>query len=141
MIPDVAPTVEALAQRVGSLAVTLHRLDADVGGASLATLEQRLESLRAEAGTDPSPEQERRIGLIERQRASISALAGQRKLLSEHLESASLALRNMRLDLLKLRSSGLGTALSDLTKATLVARALSRDIGFAVDALREVKRL
>jgi serine/threonine protein kinase len=141
MIPDVAPTVEALAQRVGSLALTLHRLDADVGGASLPSLEQRLESLRAEAGGAPSTEQERRIALLERQRASISELAGRRETLAAQLESASLTLRNLRLDLLKLRSSGLGNALSDLANATQEARALSRDIGYAVDALREVKRL
>ena len=35
MIPDIRPTVDALAQRVGSVATTLHRLDADVSGASL----------------------------------------------------------------------------------------------------------
>jgi hypothetical protein len=61
--------------------------------------------------------------------------------LAAQLESAGLALQNLRLDLLKLRSSGLGSALSDVTNATQEARALSRDIGHAVDAVREVKRL
>jgi serine/threonine-protein kinase len=141
MIPDVGPTVEALAQRVGSLALTLHRLDADVGGSSLTTLEQRIASLRAEAGPQPSTEQERRIALLDRQRASIGELTERRGVLAAQLESAGLALQNLRLDLLKLRSSGLGSALSDVTNATQEARALSRDIGHAVDAVREVKRL
>jgi serine/threonine protein kinase len=141
MIPDVGPTVEALAQRVGSLALTLHRLDADVGGSSLTTLEQRLTSLRAEAGLTPSAEQERRIALLDRQRASIGELTERREVLAAQLESAGLALQNLRLDLLKLRSSGLGSAIMDVTNATQEARALSRDIEHAVDAVREVKRL
>ena len=141
MIPDVGPTVEALAQRVGSLALTLHRLDADVGGASVGTLEQRLAALRAESGPAPSPEQERRISLLERQRSTIGELAERRGVLAAQLESAGLALQNLRLDLLKLRSSGLGSAMSDVANATQEARALSRDIGHAVDAVREVKGL
>jgi serine/threonine-protein kinase len=141
MIPDVGPTVEALAHRVGSLALTLHRLDADVGGASVTLLEARLTALRAEAGEHPSPEQERRIALLDRQRVTIGELAERRGVLAPQLESASLALQNLRLDLLKLRSSGLGSALSDVANATQEAKALSRDIGHAVDAVREVKRL
>jgi hypothetical protein len=141
MIPDVAPTVDALAERVGALATTLHRLDSDVGGASLQTLEARLAVLRAEAGSDPSAEQERRIALLARQRASIAELSERRSVLAHQLESAGLALQNLRLDLLKLRSSGLDTAMSDVASATQEARALSRDIGNAVDAVREVRRL
>jgi serine/threonine-protein kinase len=141
MIPDVLPTVIALAERVGSLATTLHGLDADVSGASIASLEQRLAALRAEAADPPTPEQERRITLLERQRATIGELAERRRVLASQLESAGLALRNLRLDLLKLRSSGLGTAMSDLNSATQEARAISREIGHAVDAVAEVKRL
>jgi serine/threonine protein kinase len=141
MIPDVGPTVEALAQRVGSLALTLHRLDADVGGSSLVTLEQRIVALRAESGPTPSTEQERRIALLGRQRATIAELSERRGVLAAQLESAGLALQNLRLDLLKLRSSGLESAMSDVTNATQEARALSREIGHAVDAVREVRRL
>ena len=141
MIPDVLPTVIALSERVGSLATTLHGLDADVSASSVSSLEQRLKSLRAEAGETPSPEQERRIALLERQRATIAELTDRRRVLASQLESAWLALRNLRLDLLKLRSSGLGSAMSDLSSATQEARAISRDIGHAVDAVGEVRRL
>jgi hypothetical protein len=141
MIPDVGPTVDALAERVGALALTLHRLDADLGGSSLPTLEQRVAALRAEAGPEPTPEQERRLTLLDRQRASIAELTERRRVLAAQLESAGLALQNLRLDLLKLRSSGLGAAMSDVTSATQEARALSREIGHAVDAVREVKDL
>lgn len=141
MIPDVGPTVDALAERVGSLALTLHRLDLDLGGAALPTLEKRVAALRAEAGPEPTPEQERRITLLERQRASIAELTERRSVLATQLESASLALQNLRLDLLKLRSSGLGSSMSDVANATQEARALSREIGNAIDAVKEVRRL
>ena len=141
MIPDVGPTVDALAERVGALALTLHRLDQDLGGASLPTLEQRSTRCAPSRDPTPTPEQERRITLLERQRASIAELTERRGVLAAQLESAALALQNLRLDLLKLRSSGLGSAMSDVANATQEARALSRDIGHAVDAVKEVKRL
>jgi serine/threonine protein kinase len=141
MIPDVLPTVVALSDRVGTLAQTLHRLDSDVSSASVGSLEQRLAALRAESGDSPTLEQERRIALLERQRATIGELVERRHVLAAQLESAVLALQNLRLDLLKLRSSGLGSVMSDLSSATQDARAISRDIGHAVDAVAEVKRL
>ena len=141
MIPDVAPTVDALAERVGALATTLHRLDADVGSAPVQALEARLAVLKAETRGAASAEQERRIALLERQRASIGELAERRSVLAAQFESAGLALQNLRLDLLKLRSSGLESAMSDVASATQEARALSREIGNAVDAVREVRRL
>jgi len=141
MIPDVLPTVISLAERVGSLATTLHGLDADVNAASVTSLDQRIATLKAEAGNEPSAEQERRIALLERQRATIAELMERRGTLAGQLESASLALHNLRLDLIKLRSSGLGNAMSDLTSATQEARAISREIGHAVDAVGEVRRL
>ncbi|MDQ2664541.1 MAG: protein kinase [Gemmatimonadota bacterium] len=141
MIPDVAPTVDALAERVGALATTLHRLDADIAGSSMRSLDLRLAALKAETKGSPTTEQERRIALLERQRSSIGELAERRSVLSSQLESAGLALQNLRLDLLKLRSSGLESAMTDVASATQEARALSREIGNAVDAVREVRRL
>lgn len=138
MIPDVAPTTTALVERIGALALTLHRLDADVAAAPLETLEARLAELRTEAGEEPHPEQARRLALLERQRATVSELLDRRDTLRGRLDSAVLALRNIRLDLLKLRSSGLAVAMNDVSSATQEARALSREIGYAVDALREV---
>ncbi len=141
MIPDVAPTVDALAERVGALATTLHRLDQDIGGSSMKLIEAKLAALRAESKGSPTAEQERRIGLLERQRASITELTDRRAALVTQLESAALALQNLRLDLLKLRSSGLESAMTDVASATQEARALSREIANAVDAVREVKGL
>ena len=55
--------------------------------------------------------------------------------------SAGLALGNLRLDLITFQSSGLQTALSDVSTATPDARALSRDIDALLDAAAEMKSL
>ncbi|HYL26201.1 MAG TPA: hypothetical protein VEW74_00130, partial [Candidatus Nitrosotalea sp.] len=61
--------------------------------------------------------------------------------LLEQYESAALMLRNLTLDLLKVRSSGLEAALSGITSATQEARALSREIGYVLSAADELKAM
>jgi serine/threonine protein kinase len=138
MIPDVTPTVDALATRVGSLATMLHRLDADVSGASLGALDARIAALATEPATT---DQERRLALLQRQRTSLRDLLERRRSLETQLESAGLMLQNLKLDLLKLRSSGIGSAIEDNTSATQEARALSRDIGHVLEAAEDLKNI
>jgi serine/threonine protein kinase len=136
LIPDVSPTIDALAERVGALAFSLHRLDEDVTPDALAALDRRI----AEARTPPgSPDREKTIALLERQRATLADLLGRREVMTAQLESASLMLQNMRLDLLALRSAGVQSVLNDVTSATQEARALSRDIQIALEAAREIR--
>ena len=138
MIPDIGPTVDALAQRVGALATTLHRLDGDVSGASLGSLDQRIAVLETET---PTAERDRRISLLQRQRTSLRDLLERRRSLADQLESTNLMLQNLKLDMLKFRSSGIGSAIEDQTSATQEARALSRDIGHVVQAAEELRKL
>jgi serine/threonine protein kinase len=138
MIPDIGPTVDALAQRVGALATTLHRLDGDVSGASLGSLDQRIAALETET---PTTERDRRLALLQRQRTSLRDLLERRRSLDDQLESAVLMLQNLKLDMLKFRSSGVGSAIEDQTSATQEARALSREIGHVVQAAEELRKL
>jgi serine/threonine-protein kinase len=138
LIPDVGPTVNALAERVGSLATTLHRLDADVSGASLGALDERIASLATETET---AERERRLALLRRQRSSLHDLLERRRSLAIQLESAGLMLQNLKLDLLKFRSAGVGSSIEDVSTATQEARALSRDIGNLVEASDDLRKL
>ena len=64
---------------------------------------------------------------------------GRRSTLVSQLESASLMLQNMRLDLIALRSAGVQSVLNDVSSATQEARALSREIGHVLDAAKEVR--
>jgi len=138
LIPDVSPTVDALATRVGSLATMLHRLDADVSGTSLGALDSRIAALSTEP---PTADQERRLSLLQRQRSSLRELLERRRTLESQLESAGLMLQNLKLDLLKLRSSGIGSTIEDNTSATQEARALSRDIGHVLEAAEDLKNI
>lgn len=138
LVPDISPTVDALAQRVGSVATTLHRLDADVSGASLGSLDERIASLATEPET---AERERRLSLLQRQRASLHELLERRRSLANQMESAGLMLQNLKFDLLKLRSSGIGSVIEDQSSATQEARALSREIGLLVEASDDLKKL
>ena len=142
LIPDVAPTVNALVDRVRSLAGSLHRLEADVSPEQLARLDVRVaEAERELAATGAASDRERKLALLHRQQATLRELLQRRATLLGQLESAGLALQNLRLDLVKLRSSGIGSSLADLTHATQEARALSRDIGHVLDAAAEVRRI
>ncbi|MFI5245021.1 MAG: hypothetical protein ACHQQR_07330, partial [Gemmatimonadales bacterium] len=139
MLPEIQPTVDALVERICSLAQGLHQLDADASPAAIATLERRIAD--AKAGPPDAPDLERRLQLLERQHATLKDLAARRVAVAEQLERASLVLQTMKLDLFKLRSSGLDARLDASTGATQEARALSTDIGRVIDAANEVRKL
>jgi serine/threonine protein kinase len=138
LLPDLESTVNALLERVAQLAQMLHRLDPNVDPRQVEELDARLADLGSESG---SPEGERRIALLRRQRATLAELGLRRAALARQLDSAGLALGNLRLDLIKLRSSGLQSAFSDVSSATQEVRALSRDIDVMLDAVAEVRSL
>jgi serine/threonine-protein kinase len=138
LLPDIVPTVNGLVERVAHLARTLHRLDEDIDPRLKEEIDARI--VEAERAPD-SAEAQRRLGLLRRQRGTLEDLEQRRAALAHQLDNAGLALGNLRLDLLKLRSSGLQSALSDVSTATQEARALSREIGAALDAAAEVKSL
>jgi len=136
MLPELQPSVDALVDRVAHLAQLLHRLDHSFDPRAADELETRLAA--AHDGSD-SPEGARRMALLRRQRATLDELAQRRAALVRQLDSAGLALGNLRLDLIKLRSSDLKSALSDLTSATQQARALSSEIGAVIEAADEMR--
>ena len=140
MLPDVSPTVDALADRVANLATTLHRLELDVSGSTLGALDQRIAAMKGEPG---SGEHERTLSLLERQRASLHDLLIRRQALIAQLDSAGLALQNLKLDLLKLRSAGVSAAMGGENSATQEARSVSKDIGRIIevaDDMRDIGR-
>jgi len=136
LIPDVAPTVDALAERVASLAQALHRLEEDVRPSAVEELDGRIAAARALA---ESRERDQRLQLLERQRATMVDLLSRHETLRTQLDSASLVLQNMRLDMIALRSAGVQSAMDDVSSATQEARALSRDIANVLDAAKQVR--
>jgi serine/threonine-protein kinase len=136
MIPDVGPTLDDLARRVGSLAHALHGLEHAADPGLMASVEHRLEVARSQP---ESTERDKRIDMLEKQRHTLSELAAQRERLRNQIESAALMMQSMRLDLVALGSAGVQSAMNDATGTTQEARALSRDLRIALEAARELR--
>jgi serine/threonine-protein kinase len=133
-------TVDALVDRVAHLARALHELDGSIDWRLLGELDARIAEVERQVGS-ASPEGERRLALLQRQRATLDELVQRRAALARQLDSAGLMLGNLRLDLVKFRSSGLQSVLSEVSNATQEARLLSREIGDALAAVAEVRTL
>jgi serine/threonine-protein kinase len=138
LLPDLVPTVESLLGQVAQLALSLHRLEPGIDLRQAGELDARIAMLERDAD---SGDGERRLSLMRRQRDTLRELADRRTALIRQLESAGLALGSLRLDLIKLRSSGIQSAFTDVSSATQEVRALSRDIDVMLDAAREVRGL
>ena len=136
MIPDVRPTVESLVERVAALAQALQRLDHDVTPDTLARIDSRIAAAEAEPETS---DREKKLALLQRQRATLDDLLGRRASLVSQMESASLMLQNIRIDLIALRAAGVQSSIDDVSSATQEARALSRDIGHVLEAAKQVR--
>jgi serine/threonine-protein kinase len=138
LLPDLEPTVNGLVERVVHLAQTIHRLDHSFDPHAIQELDTRIAEVESDS---ESPDGQRRVALLRRQRSTLEELVQRRAALVRQLDSAGLALGNLRLDLIKLQSSGLQSALSDVSTATQEARALSREIGSALEAAAEVRSI
>ena len=66
-------------------------------------------------------------------------LQERRDTVARHMDSCILAMQNVRFDLLRLRSADAGQAMGDLTQATMQARALSKEVDYAISAANEVR--
>ncbi len=138
MLPDIVPTVDQLLERATDLGHTLAILDRDIDTESVEKVDARLTAVKQEP---ESADRERRITLLERQRQTVTELTHRREVLASQFESCMLAMQNVRVDLLRLRSAGVAEALGDLTMATQQARALSLDVDAAIGAAREIRHL
>ena len=136
MIPDVSPTVDSLVERIAALAVALHRIDDDVTPETIARIDERITATTNEPET---AEREKKLTLLRRQRATLDDLLGRRDGLASQMDSASLMLQNIRLDLIVLRNAGVQSSIDEVSSATQEARALSRDIGHVLEAAKQVR--
>lgn len=138
LVPDVDTTADALLERISAISGSLERLERDLPGDAMHGLEERINAVQAES--ENAPDRERRLSLLTRQLASLQDLVQRKETLQRQLESASMALRSMRLDMVKLSALGMGS-LGDVTNATQEARAVSSDIARALYAADEVRKL
>ncbi|MEJ7811110.1 MAG: hypothetical protein WKG32_11925, partial [Gemmatimonadaceae bacterium] len=139
LLPEMEPTVDALVERAASLAQVLQRLDTDVSPEMVARIDARIASVEREP--EDSADRERRLELLRRQQRTMRDLADRRQTVLVQMESASTMLGSLRLDLVRLRSSGVESAVHDVANATREARALSKEIGHVLDAASELRTL
>jgi tRNA A-37 threonylcarbamoyl transferase component Bud32 len=138
LLPEIHQTADALYARATDLARTLHAMDSNLDSQEVAAIDERIAGISREPD---DPERARRLGLLQRQRQTISDLRGRRSQVASHLESCVLAMQNVRFDLLRLRSAGVAAVLGDLTQATQQAKALSRDVDNVIAAAGEIREV
>ncbi len=137
MLPDIVETTEGLYARAAQLAGTLGSMDG-IGLDDTPRLEARVAELKQRPEGE---ERDRQISLLQQQLQRHQEMAAQRGAFADRFESCVLAMQNVRLDLMRLKQSGVGAVLNGLTMATQQARALSRDVDNAIGAAAEVKAL
>lgn len=136
LLPEIEPTVDALVERVRTLAIALHALDVEANPDAMVRLETRI--AQAELMSEGT-ERERRLELLQRQRTTLIDLAERRGGLAAQLEQAVLVLETMQLDLAKLRSSGMASRVADQGPLTEEMRAIVRDIERVAEAVDEAR--
>ncbi|MDE3217249.1 MAG: hypothetical protein KGO03_12645, partial [Gemmatimonadota bacterium] len=106
-VPDVVRSALALHEKVQGLAIALADLERhDVPG-GLAAYEAEIARLEQEANPldhRGSEERVHRLAFLKRQRRSIMDVEQKRATTAARLETCALALRNMKLDVLRLRA-------------------------------------
>jgi serine/threonine-protein kinase len=137
MLPtDVLDTVNGLYERASNLAMTLHAMDSNLDTQEIANIDQRIAAIQREPEDE---EKTRRLSLLESKKRKMLELSGRRDQVSRHMDSCILALQNVRFDMLRLRSADAGQAMGDLTQATMQARALGKEIDYAIGAAEELR--
>jgi serine/threonine-protein kinase len=140
-LPDVERSAIALADRVQGLAGTLAEIERDMtpGGAEAVEAEiERLESAANPLDYEGSEERVRRLAYLKRQRRALADLEKRQKNVSDKLETCADALRNMRLELGRLRA-GAQTA-QHITSLAMDAVHLADSVDGALYVAEELGR-
>ncbi|MDE3054721.1 MAG: hypothetical protein KGJ70_12595, partial [Gemmatimonadota bacterium] len=106
-VPDVERSALALYEKVQGLAITLADVEHNAVPGGVAAFEAEI--VRLEGAANPldhraSEERVHRLAFLKRQRRAIADLEQKRAAVAARLETCALALRNMKLDVLRLRA-------------------------------------
>jgi serine/threonine-protein kinase len=126
---DVVETAKSLAERVRGIAIALADLDRSLHGGSAASLDREISRLESQANPldrDASESRVRRLAVLKRDRRGAAERERRRDELQGRLESCSLALQNLRFDVLRLKTGASSTA--NVTLLAERAMSLARDV-------------
>ena len=141
-LAEVVPSANALVDRIRGLSRTVGDLERASAVDAAGRVEAEIE--RLEAAANPleeraSEERVRRLALLKRQRRGLQDAVRRERQARERLESCTLALQNMRYDLLRLRAGN--QSVEHVTSVAERAMGLAKEIDTAVyvaDQLAEV---
>jgi serine/threonine-protein kinase len=143
-IPEVITTAQTLNGKVLGLAAAIEQIDRAAGGVSADKIEQEISLLESQANPldrAGSEDRVRRLAALKRQRRSVADIARRRAEMSGKLESCALALQNMRLDVVRLRTGTNAESWQHITSVADQAMALARDVDNAVYVADEMARI
>ncbi|MDQ6612638.1 MAG: hypothetical protein M3Y64_09410, partial [Gemmatimonadota bacterium] len=141
-IPEVANTANTLVGKIEIIAMSMARTERDTGARPASEINAEIQQLESEANpfdTTRSETRVRRLAQLRRECRLVVDITRQREENRARLESCRLALENVRLDLVRLRTGN-----SSVQSVTLVAEqamALAREVDIAVAAASEVRDL
>jgi serine/threonine-protein kinase len=139
---EVPETALALYSRIEALALNLAELDRSAPTSGLAPVEEEIRRLEAQANpldVRNSEDRVRRLAYLKRQRRALADVGEKQAKSKDRLERCSLALQNVRLDLIRLKAGS-----QTIQQVTLVAeRAMSvaRDLENAAYVQDEMAKL
>lgn len=140
-IPEVGPSARALADKVQALAAMVADLERNDAPGAGAALEQEIARLEAEANPldrERSEARVKRLAYLKRQRRATADTTRRRETAAAKLENCRLALQNMRIDLVRLRTGSGGSPLQ-VTSVAERAMALAREVDGIVGSAEEVR--
>lgn len=141
-VADVIPTARRLAESVLGLATALTELERDGSTLSAEAIEKEIGVLESQANPldrQASEARVRRLAMLKRQRRTVVEFARKRMEYAAKLEDCSLALQNLKFDVLRLKT---GTeSWQHVTSVAEQAMALAREVDSAVYVGDEMARL
>jgi serine/threonine-protein kinase len=143
-IPEVVSTAQTLNNKVLGLAAAIEQIDRAAGGASGEKIEAEISLLESQANPldrAGSEDRVRRLAALKRQRRSVADIVRRRAEMNGKLESCALALQNMRLDVVRLRTGTNAESWQHITSVADQAMALARDVDNAVYVADEMARI
>ena len=142
ILGDVPASAVALYQKVEALAMQVAEIERTVPPESEGQIEADIKRLEGEANpldTRASEERVKRLAYLKRQRRAVSDQGSRLARSREKLESCNLALQNMRLEVVRLRSGPQN--FQTITSVAEKAMALGREVDAAMYARDEMAKL
>jgi serine/threonine-protein kinase len=141
-IPDVGRSAEALAEKIKMLAISLADLDRSAPPNAAESIDSEI--ARLEGAANPldgaaSEERVRRLAHLRRQRRGVADVSGRRSAIAAKLETCSVALQNIKFDLLRL-GAGAQTH-QHITSLAMDALSLADSVDNALFVADEMNRL